>query len=83
MRNTGDRLQPWPSPEIIDDCITGFIVENEPQAVAAITKVHTVSRQGNRSRFEARFTARRMAKDYLDVYRALARQSAPKLRVVP
>jgi hypothetical protein len=57
-------------------------VEDETEAAAAISKVHTMSREIVRSHFQNRFTARRMALDYLDVYRDLAVRSPPKLRVV-
>jgi glycosyltransferase involved in cell wall biosynthesis len=70
-------------PEIVDHGVTGFIVEDESEAIAAIGRVHTMSREMVRSHFQRRFTARRMALDYLDVYRDLAVRSPPKLRVVP
>ena len=70
-------------PEIVDHGVTGFIVEDESEAAAAIGKIHTMSREMVRSHFQNRFTARRMALDYLDVYRNLAVRSPPKLRVVP
>jgi glycosyltransferase involved in cell wall biosynthesis len=69
-------------PEIVDQGVTGFIVEDEAEAVAAIDRIHSASRETVRSHFQKRFTARRMALDYLDVYRSLAARSPPKLRVV-
>jgi len=70
-------------PEIIEDGVTGFIVEDEDGAVAAVERLHTLDRKGIRRRFEQRFTARRMAEDYLSVYRALAYDAAPApLRVI-
>jgi hypothetical protein len=66
----------------VDHGVTGFIVENEPEAAAAIDRLYTTSREMVRSHFQKRFTARRMALDYLDVYRNLAARSPPKLRVV-
>jgi glycosyltransferase involved in cell wall biosynthesis len=63
-------------PELIDDGTTGFIVANEEQAVAAVGKLPGLSRSLVRTRFEQRFTARRMAEDYLDVYRDLVEASA-------
>ena len=69
-------------PEIIDHGVTGFIVEDEMQATAAVAKVHTMSRRAVRSQFDQRFTARRMAQDYLDIYSGLAMRSPPMLRVV-
>ena len=59
-------------PEIIEDGRTGFIVEDETAAVAAVARLDQLPRAGVRAGFEARFTARRMAMDYLSVYRRLA-----------
>jgi hypothetical protein len=67
----------------VDHGVTGFIVEDESEAAAAIGNIHTMSREMVRSRFQDRFTARRMALDYVDVYHNLAVRSPPKLRVVP
>jgi glycosyltransferase involved in cell wall biosynthesis len=69
-------------PEIVDHGVTGFIVEDESEAAAAIGKIHTISREMVRSHFQTRFAARRMSLDYLDVYRSLAARSPPKLRIV-
>jgi glycosyltransferase involved in cell wall biosynthesis len=70
-------------PEIIEDGLTGFIVEDEVGAIGAVERLHTLSRQRVRGRFEERFTARRMAEDYLSVYRGLAAERGSVLRVVP
>jgi glycosyltransferase involved in cell wall biosynthesis len=48
-------------PEVVEDGRTGFIVEDEAGAMAAVARLHTLSRAAVRARFEARFTARRMA----------------------
>jgi len=69
-------------PEIIEDGLTGCIVENEAAAVAAIERAARLPRGPIRQRFEQRFTARRMAEDYLRVYDELAEQPRPRLRVV-
>src|SRR5258708_7524906 len=58
-------------PEVVDDGVTGFIVEDEAQAAAAARRLHQIDRARNRHVFEARFTARRMTEDYLNVYRRL------------
>ncbi len=58
-------------PEIVEDGVTGFIVENERQAVAAIRRLDGLSRARIRERFGQRFTARRMAEEYVDVYASL------------
>lgn len=69
-------------PEVIDDGVTGFIVENEAEAIAAIGKLGTLDRARVRSVFDTRWTARRMAEDYLDVYERISRVDSPKLRAV-
>jgi glycosyltransferase involved in cell wall biosynthesis len=58
-------------PEIVEDGLTGFVVEDEAGAIAAVGRLSLLSRPRIRARFEQRFTARRMAEDYLDVYRSL------------
>ncbi|MBR1222579.1 glycosyltransferase family 4 protein [Bradyrhizobium sp. U87765 SZCCT0131] len=55
-------------PEVVEDGVTGFIVEDETSAVAALRNITSLSRTVIRQRFEERFTASRMAKDYLDIY---------------
>ncbi len=59
-------------PEIIENGVTGFIVESEPEAAAALARVHTLDRRRIRAEFERRFTARRMATDYLKVYQRIS-----------
>ncbi|MGH8243180.1 MAG: glycosyltransferase, partial [Steroidobacteraceae bacterium] len=59
-------------PEVIEDGRTGFIVEDVASAVAAVRKLHTLSRRACREAFESRFTARRMADDYVGLYHRLA-----------
>jgi len=67
-------------PEVVDDGISGFIVDSEAEAVAAVRRLGEIDRQGVRRRFEQRFTARRMAEDYVELYDLLC--AAPKLRAV-
>jgi glycosyltransferase involved in cell wall biosynthesis len=70
-------------PEVVDDGLTGFIVEDETSAVAAVSRLPELSRDKIRRRFEERFTARRMANDYLAVYRSLmAKRASPRLSLV-
>ena len=69
-------------PEIIEDGLTGFIVEDETSAVARVQKLAGLSRANVRKRFEERFTACRMAEDYLHVYRNLGASERPILRVI-
>jgi glycosyltransferase involved in cell wall biosynthesis len=58
-------------PEIIDDGITGKVVDNEEEAIAALPEILTYDRRAVRRRFEERFGATRMAKDYVSTYRRL------------
>jgi glycosyltransferase involved in cell wall biosynthesis len=58
-------------PEIVEDGVTGFIVASEADAVAALARIGELDRTRIRRRFEARFTAERMAADYLALYRRL------------
>jgi glycosyltransferase involved in cell wall biosynthesis len=69
-------------PEIVEDGVTGSIVEDEKGAIGALDRVSLLSREEIRARFEQRFTARRMAKEYLAVYRSLAEHSQRHLRLV-
>jgi glycosyltransferase involved in cell wall biosynthesis len=68
-------------PEVIEDGLTGFIVEDEIGAVGAIDRLSQLDRKKVRQRFEQRFTARRMAEDYLRVYRNLSDMARPRLRI--
>jgi glycosyltransferase involved in cell wall biosynthesis len=63
-------------PEIVEDGVTGFIVDSIDAAVAALDRAAQLDRARVRRRFEARFSAARMARDYLSVYRALGRRHA-------
>ncbi|MFZ0839421.1 MAG: glycosyltransferase family 4 protein [Xanthobacteraceae bacterium] len=58
-------------PEIIENGITGRIVDNEAEAIAALPGILSCDRRAIRQRFEKRFTAARMAQDYVGVYRRL------------
>ena len=55
-------------PEVIEDGLTGFIVEDMDAAVRAVGRLPTLSRVAVRTRFEERFTARRMAEDHVALY---------------
>ncbi|HXI04927.1 MAG: glycosyltransferase family 4 protein [Bradyrhizobium sp.] len=69
-------------PEIIDDGKTGFVVEDEISAVAVMDRTMSLDRSEIRKVFEQRFTARRMALDYLAAYRDLQEAAEPHLRLV-
>src|SRR4051794_2672605 len=63
-------------PEVIEDGVTGFLVEDLDGAVRAVERVAGLSRRECRRAFERRFTAARMAENYLRVYRRLVRRAA-------
>jgi glycosyltransferase involved in cell wall biosynthesis len=68
--------------EIIDEGVTGFVVEDETGAIGAVDRLPHLSRVKVRQVFEGRFTARRMALDYLAAYRKLMEATVPRLRLV-
>ncbi|MGB6535215.1 MAG: glycosyltransferase family 4 protein [Xanthobacteraceae bacterium] len=68
--------------EVVDEGVTGFVVEDENGAIGAVDRLGNLSRERIRKQFEKRFTARRMAQDYLAVYRSLADRITPHLRLV-
>ncbi len=65
-------------PEVIEQGATGFIVNDLEDAVAAAKRVPELSRKRCREVFEQRFTARRMAHDYLRVYQRLIEREAKR-----
>jgi glycosyltransferase involved in cell wall biosynthesis len=68
-------------PEVIEQGVSGFIVDTVDQAVAAVQRVAKLDRAKVRAAFERHFTAERMARDYLNVYQALtAKCVAPTRR---
>ena len=76
----------WPRgsvPEVIEDGVTGFIVESEADAVAAIARARSLDRRRIRETFERRFSARRMAEDYVRHYHLLlGRRSTPNQELI-
>jgi glycosyltransferase involved in cell wall biosynthesis len=67
-------------PEVLDDGVTGFIVDNLEQAVQAVERVANLSRAECRRVFERRFHVRRMARDYLTIYRHLLEERGMRLK---
>jgi glycosyltransferase involved in cell wall biosynthesis len=63
-------------PEIVEDGVTGYIVEDVDEAVAAVPLARALDRGLIRQRFEERFTAERMAADYLALYSKPMRSAA-------
>lgn len=58
-------------PEVMEEGVTGFIVQGLEEAIEAVRRVSTLSRKRCREVFEKRFSASRMARDYLTIYQRL------------
>ncbi len=54
--------------EVIEDGVTGFVVESVDEAVEAVGRLETIDRSACRAAFQERFSARRMCRDYLRAY---------------
>ena len=63
-------------PEIIDEGVTGFVVDGIDAAVAALPRATALDRRGLRRRFEERFSVERMARDYIELYDDVLRRSS-------
>jgi glycosyltransferase involved in cell wall biosynthesis len=61
--------------EVIDEGVTGMLVDHIEAAVSAVNQVRNVSRRECRARFEKRFSARRMALDYVEVYKSIVSEA--------
>jgi glycosyltransferase involved in cell wall biosynthesis len=68
--------------EIVDHGLTGFVVDDEDSAVTAVEQLSALSRSAVRQQFESRFTARRMALDYLEAYNSLVVPAEPRIKLV-
>ncbi len=58
-------------PEVLEHGLSGFVVDTIEEAVAAVQRIEDLDRARVRAEFERRFTAERMARDYIDIYRGL------------
>ena len=65
-------------PEVVDDGVTGFVVDGEAEAVEAVRRLGELDRRQVRAHFEQRFTAKRMAEEYFRHYEMLV-GAEPKL----
>jgi len=64
------------TPEIIDQRVTGCLVGSLDEAIRVMPELLRIDRRGVRRRFEERFSAQRMANDYVSVYHNLSRSGA-------
>jgi glycosyltransferase involved in cell wall biosynthesis len=63
-------------PEVVDEGITGAIVDTVDEAVRVLPQVLALDRRAVRRRFEQRFSSARMAADYVGLYRSLLKQAS-------
>jgi glycosyltransferase involved in cell wall biosynthesis len=66
-------------PEIIEDGVSGFLVHNVEGAVVALKNLSTIDRHACRLVFENRFSAKRMAQDYLSIYERIIKPQPESL----
>jgi glycosyltransferase involved in cell wall biosynthesis len=59
-------------PELLRDGATGWLVDDDDAAVAAVARLGELSREGCRREAETRFSAARMAADYAELFAAVA-----------
>jgi glycosyltransferase involved in cell wall biosynthesis len=68
-------------PEILEDGTSGYIVDTVEQAAAAVRRIAALDRAKVRAQFERRFTAERMARDYVKIYTGLTAGRSEPARV--
>jgi glycosyltransferase involved in cell wall biosynthesis len=66
-------------PELLDDGITGFVVDDLDEAIDATRRIDRVDRRACREVFERRFTVARMASEYVELYRQMCGQATSGL----
>ena len=66
-------------PKVIDEGVTGFVVDSIEDAVRAVGQIGVLDRTAVRQQFEARFTSSQMATKYLAVYEELVGSKRRKL----
>jgi glycosyltransferase involved in cell wall biosynthesis len=59
-------------PEVIDEGVTGYAVESVDEAIRTMGRLLSLDRRAVRRRFEERFSAERMARDYVRLYQTIA-----------
>jgi len=70
-------------PELIDHGVTGFVVRNAEEAADAVRNVNEIDRKQCYERFLQRFSAERMANEYLAIYRRLVEDNPEPLALMP
>jgi len=70
------------TPEVIDNGLSGYLVDDLDQAVRAVEMIDALDRAVVRHQFEHRFSVERMAREYVEIYRRLSEGRAVKLAPV-
>ena len=70
-------------PEVMEDGVTGFVVDDHPEAIAAVGRLDSIDRAGVRATFERRFAASVMAASYVALYAQLIAADPPRDAPVP
>ena len=68
-------------PEVVEDGITGFIVSDVEEAVKRVQDIGSLDRATIRRIFEKRFSAERMARDYVAIYQRLTDSASARRRL--
>jgi len=58
-------------PEVLQHGVTGYVVDNQQQAITAVERITDLDRHTCRQVFEMHYTVERMAKDYVSVYKKI------------
>ncbi|HVN18512.1 MAG TPA: glycosyltransferase family 4 protein [Dongiaceae bacterium] len=66
-------------PEIIEDGVSGFLIRDIEEGVAAVRNISAIDRRKCRKAFERRFSDRRMAHDYLTIYESIIKREPESL----
>jgi glycosyltransferase involved in cell wall biosynthesis len=70
------------TPEIIQDGVCGFLVQNVDEAMIALQNLSAIDRRQCRRVFEERFSVKRMARDYLSIYARIAKREPESIALV-
>ena len=65
--------------EVVEHGVTGFIVNSEQEAIAALQRIDDLDRRAIRQVFERRFSANTMARSYVQTYARLQQIQAPRI----
>ena len=70
-------------PEVMEDGVTGFVVDDNAEAIQAVAKLDSIDRAAVRATFERRFAASVMAASYVALYEEVIAADMPRDAPVP